>query len=139
MIPRNPIYPGILELNFQAREVLGCNVYLIYDNDQWALVDIGYEETVDDFVEIIRKLDFPLSRCTTLIATHADVDHIQGLAKIKSNIEDDRDGSSQCSCAPSQWRYALDACRNRSAGIETRYAQGRRRSRSARRRHHSSG
>ena len=59
MIERNPIYPGIIELNFQAREVLGCNVYLIYDQEEWALVDIGYEETVDDYVEIIRKLDFP--------------------------------------------------------------------------------
>lgn len=84
MLKRTPIYPGILELNFQAREVLGCNVYLIYDADEWVLVDIGYEETVDDFVELIRQLDFPFSRCKTLIATHADVDHIQGLAKLKS-------------------------------------------------------
>lgn len=87
MIQRTPIFPGILELNFQAREVLGCNVYLIFDDDEWALVDIGYEETVDDFVEIIRNLDFPLSRCKTLIATHADVDHIQGLAKLKSLLK----------------------------------------------------
>ncbi|QDT61978.1 Hydroxyacylglutathione hydrolase [Stieleria bergensis] len=87
MIERNPIYPGIIELNFQAREVLGCNVYLIYDQDEWALVDIGYEETVDDYVEIIRKLDFPLSRCKALIATHADVDHVQGLAKLKTLLK----------------------------------------------------
>ncbi len=87
MIERTPIFPGIIELNFQAREVLGCNVYLLYDSDEWALVDIGYEETVDDYVEIIRKLDFPLSRCKTLIATHADVDHIQGLAKLKSLLK----------------------------------------------------
>ena len=87
MLERNPIFPGIIELNFQAREVLGCNVYLIYDSDQWALVDIGYQETVDEFVELIRQLDFPFSRCKTLIATHADVDHIQGLAKLKSLLK----------------------------------------------------
>lgn len=87
MIERNPIFPGIIELNFQVREVIGCNVYLIYDGDEWALVDIGYEETVDDFVEIIRKLDFPFSQCKTLIATHADVDHIQGFAKLKSILK----------------------------------------------------
>lgn len=87
MIQRNPIFPGIIELNFQAREVLGCNVYLIYDADEWVLIDIGYTEAVDDFVELIRKLDFPLSRCKTLIATHADVDHIQGLAKLKSVLK----------------------------------------------------
>ena len=87
MLQRKPLFPGIIELNFQAREVIGCNVYLIYDQDEWALVDIGYEETVDDFVEIIRKLDFPFSHCKTIIATHADVDHIQGFAKLKSILK----------------------------------------------------
>ena len=84
MLIRKPIFPGVIELNFQAGEVLGCNVYLVYDQDEWILIDIGYEETVEDFVEIIRQLDFPLSRCKTLVATHADVDHIQGLAKAKA-------------------------------------------------------
>ena len=83
MLARKPLVPGIIELNFQAGEVLGCNVYLIYDADEWILIDIGYEETVDDFIEVIRKLDFPLSKCKTIVATHADVDHIQGLAKAK--------------------------------------------------------
>src|SRR6056297_2568032 len=87
MIERNPIFPGIIELNFQARGVLGCNVYLVYDANEWVLVDIGYEETVDDFINIIRELDFPLSQCKTLIATHADVDHIQGLAKAKQALK----------------------------------------------------
>ena len=87
MLTHKPIFPGIIELNFQAGEVLGCNVYLVHDNDEWILIDIGYEETVDDFVEIIRQLDFPLSRCKTLVATHADVDHIQGLAKAKQLLK----------------------------------------------------
>ncbi|WP_372724740.1 MBL fold metallo-hydrolase [Novipirellula sp.] len=87
MLIRKPIFPGVIELNFQAGEVLGCNVYLVYDQDEWILIDIGYEETVEDFVEIIRQLDFPLSRCKTLVATHADVDHIQGLAKAKQLLK----------------------------------------------------
>jgi len=87
MLARKPLFPGVIELNFQAGEVLGCNVYLVYDEDEWALIDIGYEETVDDFIEIIRQLDFPLSRCKALVATHADVDHIQGLAKAKSLLK----------------------------------------------------
>ena len=87
MIPRKPIFPGVIELNFQSGEVLGCNLYLVYDKDEWVLIDIGYEETVDDFINIIRELDFPLSRCKTLIATHADVDHIQGLAKAKQALK----------------------------------------------------
>lgn len=87
MIVRKPLFPGIIELNFQAGEVLGCNVYLVYDQEEWVLIDIGYEETVDDFIQIIRDLDFPLSRCQSLIATHADVDHIQGLAKAKQALK----------------------------------------------------
>ncbi len=87
MLTRKPISSGLLELNFNVGEVLGCNVYLVYDADEWILIDIGYEETVDDFVEVIRQLDFPFSRCKTLVATHADVDHIQGLAKLKQLLK----------------------------------------------------
>ena len=61
MLNRKTIFPGIIELNFQAGEVLGCNVYLVFSDNEWVLVDIGYEETVNDFIEIIRQLDFPLS------------------------------------------------------------------------------
>ena len=47
------------------------------------MIDIGYDEVVDEIVELVRELDFPFSKCKTLIATHADVDHIQGLARAK--------------------------------------------------------
>ncbi|PHR93931.1 MAG: MBL fold metallo-hydrolase [Blastopirellula sp.] len=83
MLQRREIFPNVIELNFQAGHLLGCNVYLVFDQHEWVLIDIGYEETVDEIVELIRQMDFPLSKCKTLIATHADVDHIQGLAKIK--------------------------------------------------------
>lgn len=83
MLERKPIFPNVIELNVQAGYIIGCNVYLIYDQDEWVLIDIGYEETVDDIIELIRQLDFPLAKCKTLVATHADVDHIQGLAKAK--------------------------------------------------------
>ena len=55
-------------------DIIGCNVYLVFDRDEWILIDIGYEDTVDQIVELIRQMDFPLSQCKTLIATHADVD-----------------------------------------------------------------
>ncbi len=87
MLQRKPIFPGVIELNYQLGEVLGCNVYLVYDQDSWALIDIGYEETVDDYIQLIRQLDFPMSRCQALVATHADVDHIQGLARAKQLLK----------------------------------------------------
>jgi hydroxyacylglutathione hydrolase len=83
MLTRKPVFPHVIEINHQAGHVLGCNVYLVYSDDEWILIDIGYQETADEIIELIRQLDFPLSQCKMLIATHADVDHIQGLAHAK--------------------------------------------------------
>ena len=86
MLERKPVFPNVIEINYQSGQVLGCNVYLLYSDNQWGLIDIGYEDTVDEIVELIRRLDFPLSQCCALIATHADVDHIQGLAQAKQQL-----------------------------------------------------
>ncbi len=83
MLERKPIFPHVIELNFQAGHVMGCNIYLIFSGREWVLIDIGYDEVVEEVVELIRRLDFPLAQCRALIATHADVDHIQGLARLK--------------------------------------------------------
>jgi len=87
MLQRKPVFPHVIEMNVQAGERLGCNVYLVFDKNEWVLIDVGYQETVDQIVDLIRQMDFPLSNCKTVIATHADVDHIQGLAKIKAALK----------------------------------------------------
>src|SRR5262245_8667431 len=87
MLERKTLFPHVIEINHQAGERLGCNVYLVFDASEWILIDIGYEDTVDEIVEMVRQLDFPLSNCKTIIATHADVDHIQGLAKLKQTLK----------------------------------------------------
>lgn len=87
MLKRKPVFPNVIEMNYQAGHVFGCNVYLIYDENEWLLIDIGYLDTVDEIIEVIRQLDFPLSKCKTVIATHADVDHIQGLSKAKQLLK----------------------------------------------------
>ncbi|MEN0109880.1 MAG: MBL fold metallo-hydrolase [Planctomycetota bacterium] len=87
MLPQTPLFPNVIELNHQARRRVTCSVYLIYDDDGWALIDIGYEDAVDEVLELIRQLDFPFSKCRALIASHADVDHIQGLAKAKQVLK----------------------------------------------------
>ncbi|MED5401547.1 MAG: MBL fold metallo-hydrolase [Planctomycetota bacterium] len=81
MYERIELFPGVIEMNYQARRRLGCCVYLVHDGSDWLLIDVGYEDTVEDIIEIIRQLDFPLANCRYLIATHADVDHVQGLAR----------------------------------------------------------
>lgn len=87
MLERKPLFPNVIELNFQAGHVIGCNVYLVYDADEWLLIDIGYQESVEEIVELVRELDFPLSKCKTLVATHADVDHGQGFALAKQLLK----------------------------------------------------
>ncbi|MGQ0637027.1 MAG: MBL fold metallo-hydrolase [Planctomycetaceae bacterium] len=83
MVERRELFPHVIEMNYQARRRLGCCVYLIFDGDEWLLIDIGYEDTVREIVDLIRQLDFPLSQCKYIVATHADADHIQGLKLAK--------------------------------------------------------
>lgn len=81
MLARRELFPNVIELNFQARRRFGCCVYLVFSGSDWALVDIGYEDTVQEIIDLIRDMDFPLANCRYLIATHADADHVQGLAR----------------------------------------------------------
>tara|TARA_B100000686_G_C16618317_1_gene877742 strand:- start:250 stop:1035 length:786 start_codon:yes stop_codon:yes gene_type:complete len=87
MLERKPIFPNVIEINFQAGYLIGCNVYLVFSDNSWVLIDIGYDEHVEEIIELIRQMDFPLSQCQTLIATHADVDHIQGIAQAKQLLQ----------------------------------------------------
>ena len=83
MIERKYLFPRVIEMNYQAGRRLGVNVYLIDGGREYLLIDIGFEDTVEEIVELIRQMDFSLSACTMLIATHADADHIQGINKAR--------------------------------------------------------
>jgi glyoxylase-like metal-dependent hydrolase (beta-lactamase superfamily II) len=83
MLQRKYLFPNVIELNYQAGRKLGVNVYLIDGGTEFAILDIGYEDAVPEIVELIRQMDFSLAQCKLLIATHADADHIQGLARAK--------------------------------------------------------
>jgi len=87
MLERKPLFPHVIELNHAAGRRIGCSVYLVFDGADWLLIDIGYDETVDEIIELIRQLDFRLQKCNTLIATHADADHIQGMARAQSILK----------------------------------------------------
>jgi glyoxylase-like metal-dependent hydrolase (beta-lactamase superfamily II) len=83
MRQRKYLFPHVIEMNYQAGRRLGVNVYLIDGGSEFLLIDIGYLDTVDEIVELIRQMDFNLSTCKMIIATHADADHIQGVARAK--------------------------------------------------------
>src|SRR5262245_25374724 len=83
VMQRKYLFPNVIEMNYQAGRRLGVNIYLIDGGSEFLLIDIGYLETVDDIVEMIRQMDFNLSTCKMVIATHADADHIQGVNRAK--------------------------------------------------------
>lgn len=87
MLQRKYLFPHVIEMNYQAGRRLGVNCYLIDGGSEFLLIDIGYLETVEEIVDLIRQMDFNLSTCKMVIATHADADHIQGIARVRDLIK----------------------------------------------------
>ena len=87
MLQRRYLFPNVIEMNYQAGRRLGVNVYLIDGGSEFLLIDIGFLDTVDEIVDLIRRMDFNLSTCKMAIATHADADHIQGIARAKELLK----------------------------------------------------
>ncbi|MSR32803.1 MAG: MBL fold metallo-hydrolase [Gemmataceae bacterium] len=83
MLKRKYLFPNVIELNYQAGRRLGVNVYLIDGGTEFALIDIGFEDTVEEIIDLIRGMDFNLAHCKMIIATHADADHIQGISRAR--------------------------------------------------------
>jgi glyoxylase-like metal-dependent hydrolase (beta-lactamase superfamily II) len=83
MLARKYLFPHVIEMNYQAGRRLGVNVYLIDGGSEFLLIDIGYMESVEEIVELIRQMDFNLSTCKMVIATHADADHVQGITRAR--------------------------------------------------------
>lgn len=87
MLKRKYLFPHVIEMNLQAGRRLGTNIYLIDGGSEWMLIDIGFMDTVDEIIELIRQMDFNLSACKMLLATHADADHVQGLARARELLK----------------------------------------------------
>jgi hydroxyacylglutathione hydrolase len=87
MLARKYLFPHVIEMNYQAGRRLGVNVYLIDGGSEFVLIDVGFLDDVGEIVELIRQMDFKLSTCKLLIATHADVDHVQGAARARELLK----------------------------------------------------
>jgi glyoxylase-like metal-dependent hydrolase (beta-lactamase superfamily II) len=87
MVPRRYIFPGVIEMNVQARRRLGVNIYLIDGGSEYVLIDVGFLDELNDVLELIRQMDFSLSACKMILATHADADHTQGLARAREVLK----------------------------------------------------
>jgi glyoxylase-like metal-dependent hydrolase (beta-lactamase superfamily II) len=87
MLQRKYLFPRVIEMNYQAGRRLGVNVYLIDGGSEYLIIDVGFEDTINDVVELIRQMDFSLSACKMIIATHADADHIQGINRARDLLK----------------------------------------------------
>ncbi|HWE37660.1 MAG TPA: MBL fold metallo-hydrolase [Isosphaeraceae bacterium] len=87
MVARNYLFPGVIEMNVQARRRLGVNIYLIDGGSEFALIDVGFLDELPDVLELIRRMGFSLSACKCIVATHADADHAQGLARAREVLK----------------------------------------------------
>jgi hydroxyacylglutathione hydrolase len=87
MLQRRYLFPHVIEMNYQAGRRLGVNVYLIDGGSEYVIIDVGFEDTINDVVELIRQMDFNLSACKMIIATHADADHIQGINRARDLLK----------------------------------------------------
>jgi glyoxylase-like metal-dependent hydrolase (beta-lactamase superfamily II) len=87
MVERHYLFPGVIEMNVQARKRLGVNIYLIDGGAEYALIDVGFLDELGEVLELIRQMNFSLSACKMIIATHADVDHTQGLARAREVLK----------------------------------------------------
>jgi hydroxyacylglutathione hydrolase len=87
MVERQYVFPGVIEMNVQARRRLGVNIYLIDGGSEFALIDVGFLDDLEDVLELIRQMDFSFAACKLIIATHADADHAQGLARAREVLK----------------------------------------------------
>ena len=72
MLERQYVFPGVIEMNVQARRRLGVNIYLIDGGSEYALIDVGFLDELGEVLELIRQMNFSLSACKLVVATHAD-------------------------------------------------------------------
>ena len=87
MQSRKYLAPNVIELNLAAGKPLGVNIYLLDGGAEFALLDIGQTETLNEVIDLIRAMDFPLSKCKMILATHADADHVQALAAARDRLK----------------------------------------------------
>jgi glyoxylase-like metal-dependent hydrolase (beta-lactamase superfamily II) len=84
---RKYLFPDVIELNLAAGRPLGVNIYLIDGGAEFILLDIGQNDAINDVIDLIRNMDYPLSKCKMIVATHADADHIQALAEARDRLK----------------------------------------------------
>ena len=108
MLKRKYLFPHVIELNYQAGRRLGVNIYLIDGGSEFVIIDVGYLETFPDVIDLIRQMDFNLSTCKMVIATHADADHIQAISQARELLKMPIAAHPQSVAAPRKRRHHSD-------------------------------
>jgi hydroxyacylglutathione hydrolase len=117
MMRRRYMFPGVLEMNHQAQRRMGVNIYLIDGGSEYALIDVGFLDELAGVLELIRKMNYSLSACKLVIATHADVDHTQGLTRAKEVLKCEIAAHPKCVAAIEDGDEILTYARIDAQGI----------------------
>lgn len=80
---RQPFPPFKMIGNVYWVGTYDLSTYLITTDAGHILINTGFADTVPQIVEGVEKLGFKLSDVKILLATHAHVDHVAGLAELK--------------------------------------------------------
>jgi glyoxylase-like metal-dependent hydrolase (beta-lactamase superfamily II) len=60
-----------------------CNIYVFKHDNHGLLIDAGFEETLDETIQCLHKIGLPLTAIQGILITHAHIDHVGALSKIK--------------------------------------------------------
>ncbi|WP_169801138.1 MBL fold metallo-hydrolase [Halalkalibacter krulwichiae] len=71
------------KMGFDLTHPSDCNVYLVEDQGELALIDSGTGDSVNDICSHIEALDFSLSQVNKIFLTHIHADHAGGAAALK--------------------------------------------------------
>lgn len=74
----------IAEGLYRVDGVRGANAYVVEIGDGLLVVDAGMPGNADRIVAFVRGLDHEASDVRTIAVTHADIDHVGSLARLKS-------------------------------------------------------
>ncbi|WP_214628851.1 MBL fold metallo-hydrolase [Paenibacillus agaridevorans] len=78
---------GSGQFGFEMTHRLDCNIYLIGDGDEYALIDAGAGVDTELLLSSIASTGVPASRIRKLLLTHAHADHAAGAAALRQRLD----------------------------------------------------
>ena len=56
MVQRKYLFTGVIELNLQAAQSFGVNIYLIDGGSEWAIIDVGQVKDMRQLIAFVSEI-----------------------------------------------------------------------------------